>query len=224
MSNEREEMNVSKVRDGVVELFKMYPNLYKEYKSGGIFLDYSADMGCYMSIGKCRVDRLPEIFSDCNGEQGKGRISFDNIVEYDEEVLSTVATYKKMYSETLKAYSYCIWLDAKIDFNLRDFVPLAKARSWSKPAELPDRVIDFIDNLYGEDLLSVVSKLHMVDGYPVISTSSKQNGISDYGFAELLLKWVKNVPIKEVYIICRGWVSRYVVKKHSDGEYTITIF
>lgn len=224
MSNEREVMNVSEVRNGVVRLFQMYPDLYKEYKSGGIFLEFSETNGCYLSRGKCRVDSLPDVFSDCKGEKGKGKISLDNIVEYDEEVLSTIATYRKMYSEATKGCSYCIWLDANIDFNLRDFVPLAKARSWSSPAELPDRVIKFIENLYGEDLLSVVSKLHMVDGYPVISTSSKQNGSSDYGFAELLLKWVKNTPIKEVYIICNGWVSRYVMKKHSDGEYTISIF
>lgn len=218
------EMDVSKVRNGVVELFKMYPELYKEYKGGGIFLKFNEDMDCYISKGNCKVHKLPDAFSDCIGEYGNGTISLDNIVEFDETILSSIAIYQKSYSDDIEGYSYYIGLSEKIDFNLRDFVPLANARSWSSPAELPDRVKSFIDKLYGSGVLSVVSKLHMVEDEPVISTSSNQVGNCDYGFADLLLSWTKNTPIKDVYIVGINSVNSYVMKKHSDGEYTITMF
>lgn len=218
------EMDVSKVRDGVVELFKMYPELYKEYKSGGIFLKFNGDIGCYLSKGNCKVHKLPDAFNDCIGEYGNGAISLDNIVEFDETILRSIAIYQKSYSDDIEGYSYYIGLSEKIGFNLRDFVPLANARSWSSPAELPDRVKSFIDKLYDNGVLLVVSRLHMVEDEPVISISSNQVGNCDYGFADLLLSWTKKTPIKDVYIVGIDSVNSYVMKKHSDGEYTITMF
>lgn len=224
MSYVEGEMNIPEVRNGVVELFKMYPSLYKEYKSGGIFLKFNDGMDCYLSKGKCKVHKLPDAFNDCIGEYGNGTISLDNVVEFDETILRSIAIYQKSYSDDIEGYSYYIGLSEKIGFNLRDFVPLANARSWSNPAELPDKVKSFIDRLYDNGVLSVVSRLHMVEDEPVISTSSSQVGNCDYGFADLLLSWTKKTPIKDVYIVGIDGVSSYVMKKHSDGEYTITMF
>ena len=218
------EIDVSEVRNGVVELFKMCPSLYKEYKSGGIFLKFNEDMGCYISKGNCKVHKLPDAFSDCIGEYGNGTISLDNIVEFDETVLSTIASYQKSYSDDIEGYSYYVGLSERIGFNLRDFVPLANARSWSKPDDLPDKVKSFVDKLYDNGVLSVVSRLHMVGDEPVISISSNRVGNCDYGFADLLLSWTKKIPIKDVYIVGTDSVSHYVMKKHNDGEYTITMF
>lgn len=225
MSYVGEETNVSEVRNGVVELFKMYPNLAKEYRNGGIFLKYNEDMQTYCSNGKLRVEKLPDAFKDCNGEYGKGTISLENIVEYDENILrGTLAIYEKTYSDDIEGYSYYVGLAESIDFNLRDFVPLANAKSWSSPEELPGKIKSFVNGLLEDGVLRIVSRVHMVEDTPVISTSSKQNGSTDYGFVETLISWTKNTPIKDVYIIATDCVSRYVMRKHGDGEFTITMF
>lgn len=83
----------------------------------------------------------------------------------------------------------------------------------------------FIHSLVASNNLSTVSKLSKRDCEYTISYREGEDEGTDFGLSSVVLKWMKNNPIKDVYIICgEKEISKYIKKKNSDGEYTIAIF
>lgn len=217
-------LSLSEVRRGVKELLSMYPGLKSEYRNGGIFIEYDDSRDAFYSKGGVRIDKIPEVFEDCEGEYGNGTISIENILEYDETVFGELIVSEDSYDCHSECRSYLVGMFVRIDFNLKDFVPTVTSKSWGSVRKLPEGVGKYINKLIDDGVLSYVSRLHMVGDAPVVSVSSKHNGTDDYGLTEVILSWAGSTLIKEVYIIGYDYVGSYIARKNSDGEFTITMF
>ena len=216
-------LDISEARNGVRELIKMYPDLKKEYQEYGIVIK-EKDSSLF-SMGGIEIDSLPEVFEDCDGEYGFGSIVIENIVEYDENILGSLISSECNYDTNDECESYYIGLTDKIGFKLDNFVPKYHSSNSSKIKRLPKNIQSFIDSMIINHRLNTVSRLHMVKDIPVISYGENSNLETDFGLTDIILNWVRNVPIKDVYIILgEKDIENYITKKNNDGEYTITIF
>ena len=219
-------LDINEVRKGVERLFNLYPFMREEYEEYGIDISvYNGDDGCLCSHWGSRVDKLPEPFEDCRGDNGYGKIFIENILEYDESVLEGIICIEEDYDTDSGCCSYSMFLYDEVDFDLDEFIPKVGSKDFNKPRNLPKYVKSFIHSLVASNNLSTVSKLSKRDGEYTISYREWEDEGTDFGLSSVVLKWMKNNPIKDVYIICgEKEISKYIKKKNSYGEYTITIF
>lgn len=227
-----------KYRKGILNLSRKYPGIINETKNsenGELVLSCLNET--WVVNGGILVispeDMPPAIVKPLSGKLGIGTFSTDDILFYREDMVDRFVWASMNWDGDIEGYDIYIHslLDANTSFNYRLCVPTISNKVWSR-AKVLSRELSFCINTILDELSAgfsftcSIAKIHMYRDKPVLSFKNKI-GTTDYGLTSIILENFK-APIKEVYIILSEMydykIHNAVLKKHSDGEYTLTLY
>lgn len=225
-------------RKGILNLSRKYPEIINETKNsenGELVL--SCLNGMWVVNGGILVispEDIPSaIVKPLSGKLGMGTFSTDDTLFYREDMVDRFVWASMDWDGEVEGYDICIHslLDANTSFNYRLCVPTISNKVWSR-AKVLSRELSFCINTILDELSGgfsftcSIAKIHMYRDKPVLSFKNKI-GTTDYGLTSIILENFE-APIKEVYIILSEMydykIHNAVLKKHSDGEYTLTLY
>ena len=225
-------------RKGILNLSHKYPGIINEIKNsenGELML--SCFNGMWVVNGGILLikseDMPSAIVRQLSGKKGIGTFSTDDTLFYREDIVDRFVWASMDWDGVIEGYNICMHslLDDNTSFNYRLCVPTVSNKAWSK-ARVLSRELSFCINTILDELSNgfsftcSIAKIHMYRDKPVLSFKNKI-GTTDYGLTPIILENFE-VPIKEVYIIFSemyGYkIHNAVIKKHSDGEYSLTLY